>query len=126
MAKTTSQIQQERKEVSDYRNAVHQQQMAEIGIKTTGGREPVHQTEYSIVGSETPERQITQHSAPSDSVIDIGLSPFLCGFGGFLLGALVMILYFKIKIKKIKSDCDTRINEARTALDRMLKIAAKE
>lgn len=67
MAKTASQIVAERKEVSDYRNAVHEKQMAEVGAKAAARTAAVlnaagHQTttnpktyEVSIVGTTTPK-----------------------------------------------------------------------
>ena len=50
----------------------------------------------------------------------------LWGAAGFIIGAMSIALFFKIKINCIKADCETRVSEARAALDRMLKIASKE
>jgi ZIP family zinc transporter len=44
---------------------------------------------------------------------------------GFILGAVLVAVYFKLKIKRIQKDCETRISEARTTLDRVLEIATK-
>lgn len=48
MAKTSSQIAAERKLVSDYRKAVHQQQMAEVGAKNAARTKAVYEKAASI------------------------------------------------------------------------------
>ena len=62
----------------------------------------------------------------SSNYDDIASSPVVLLSGGFFLGVIVTAVFFNVKIKKIKKNCDTRLNEARSALDRMLKIAAKD
>ena len=44
---------------------------------------------------------------------------------GFILGALVAFIVFKRKLRAIKAEYEVRIDEARTSIDRMLKIASK-
>lgn len=60
------------------------------------------------------------------TVSEIDNTSLVFGFTGFILGALFMLLFCKLKIKRIQKDCETRVNEVRAALDRMLKITAKE
>lgn len=50
----------------------------------------------------------------------------ICGTIGFLLGILVAFLYFRIRIKKIKAECEARINEARASLDKMISMITKK
>ena len=137
MAKTTSQIIAENKErnekiqqVVDYSKSVDEA-MQEIrnnrneaeqirqeaiaagtwGTKKSSSDETIHET--AIVSGPMPDNAFT-------------VSSIAYGVGGFFLGALVMFLFFKIKIKRIQKECETRINEARASLDRMLIIASRE
>ena len=45
---------------------------------------------------------------------------------GFLLGFLVAFIFFRQKFKAVKAEYEVRIDEARTSIDRMLKIAAQQ
>lgn len=45
---------------------------------------------------------------------------------GFLIGVLVAFIFFRMKIKQIRNECDTKVNEARATLDRMLLFATKK
>lgn len=63
--------------------------------------------------AETPA---TVSSLPVDNII--------CSAVGFVVGAVAVTIYFRMKMNQLKRDCETRVNEARTALDRMLKIAS--
>ena len=45
---------------------------------------------------------------------------------GFAMGALVVFVWSKFKIKRIQAECNAKISEARTTLDRMIAVMAKE
>ena len=53
-------------------------------------------------------------------------SGFLYAAGGFLFGVVITALIFGARLKKVKAEYSTRLDEARAALDRMLKVAAKD
>lgn len=126
MAKTTSQIISENRikraeeaVIDASRNAIHQQQMAEVGEMNADRTQAVLDgtSEKLVKNIETTETL---------SFPDVVSSPLVHGIGSFFLGALIVFVYFKIKIKRIKADYEIRINEARSSLDRMLKIATKD
>lgn len=129
MAKTTSEIiaenqikQKEIEAVTASRDAIHQKQMAEIGEQSAA------RTQAVLDGTSDKLVKNSESTAMTSTVSYAAIvkSPLIVGLGGFFLGALVMCVYFKIKMKRVKADYETRINEARSALDRMLKIASKE
>lgn len=114
MAKTTSQIIAENKikraeaaAIAASRDEIHQQQMAELEAKRKE--------------KETEETAALQ--LQSQAYIEIGL---IGGGFGFILGALVMALFFKRKIKNLKKNYETRLDEARASLDRMIVVASKK
>ena len=77
------------------------------------------ETEIVETSSVSVKEEVTEiFSLPADNLI--------CGTVGFVTGSVIITIYFKTKMKQLKIDCETRVNEARAALDRMLKIASKE
>lgn len=89
------------------------------GISITG--EPINTAtpnhgDYETVSQATEALPLSEFDS----------TPLLFGAGGFALGALVAVLACRIKIKKIKAECETRVSEARDSLDRMISIMAKE
>lgn len=120
MAKTTSEIQAENKqrnddiqEVIDTRNAINQKQLEGISEESAAKTQAILDQAYSSKNTE---------SEP----ITFNYSQFAFCIIGMIIGLLVASVFFKIKIKKIKQECETRVNEARAALDRMLVIASKD
>lgn len=83
--------------------------------------------------------QATESSVPiqPDMPVTHLTSMLACSIGSFILGIIVMYLFSKLHIKKIKSkhedqlkkikeECDIKVAEARAALDRMLIIASQK
>lgn len=54
------------------------------------------------------------------------VSPIFSFAGGFAIGAALIAIYFKFKIKRVKEDCDTRVAESRDTLDRMISVMSKD
>lgn len=70
------------------------------------------------VAVSVAEDPATVSSLPVDNII--------CSAVGFVVGAVAVTIYFRMKMNQLKRDCETRVNETRTALDRMLKIASRD
>lgn len=128
MAKTTSEIiaenQKKRAEtdaLSEQLNKIHDRQMAEIPDSAAKTQAVLDGTSDKLV-----KNQETISISKFEDIKDLASSPVFFLSGGFLLGVIVAAIFFSVKIKRIKKDCETRLNEARSALDRMLKIAAKD
>lgn len=60
------------------------------------------------------------------SVSSLYVDNIICGAVGFIVGVVAVTIYFKLKMSQMKRDYESRVNEARTALDRMLKIASRD
>ena len=126
MAKTTDEIIAENKarraeeaEISAARDAIHEAQMKEVGDMNAA------RTEAVLNG--TSEKLVkTQEIVSVSAYENLASSPILLVGFGFLFGAIVAIVFFNVKIKQIKKEYETRLNEARSSLDRMLKIATKD
>lgn len=125
MAKTTSEIIAENKakraeaeKISASLDAIHQRQMAEVGEKNA-------QRTEAVLNGTSDKLVKTEETVNMDSFLEISASPVICAAGGFILGCLVAFVFFRRKIKKIKYTYDTRLEEARASLDRMLVIASK-
>lgn len=95
--------------------------------------------EYVEVQGEKTIILTTESTVPAqpDTLINNQMSLFMCSIGSFILGIIVMYLFSKLHIKKIKSkhedqlkkikaECDIKVTEARAALDRMLIIASQK
>lgn len=95
--------------------------------KTKDSTEPTEtvQAEESIVP--------VQPDIPANHLTSI----LVCSTGSFVLGLIIMFVFMKLHIKKlkakheeqvrkIKTECDIKISEARAALDRMLVIASQK
>lgn len=99
--------------------AEDRQEAAEIRAKAiaagTWGK-PKETEAVETVAVPVAETPATVSSLPVDNII--------CSAVGFVVGAVAVTIYFRMKMNQLKRDCETRVNEARTALDRMLKIAS--
>lgn len=78
-----------------------------------------------VIKKETTEATEAVEVVAVEPVQESYLLPAVSGAAGFILGAVLMAVYFKLKIKRIQKDCETRISEARTTLDRVLEMATK-
>ena len=78
-----------------------------------------------VIEKETTEATEAVEVVAVEPVQESYLLPAVSGAAGFILGAVLMAVYFKLKIKRIQKDCETRISEARTTLDRVLEMATK-
>ena len=52
--------------------------------------------------------------------------PIICVGCGFLMGILVSILFFRMKIKQVRKECEAKVNEARTSLDRVVQMVVNK
>lgn len=111
MAKTTSEIVKENKE----REKIAQQIADAMKARD----------ERDANVKETTEATEAVEVVAVEPVQESYLLPAVSGGVGFILGAVLMAVYFKLKIKRIQKDCETRISEARTTLDRVLEMATK-
>lgn len=133
MAKTTSEIIaenqkrneeiQELLEEMDKYDEEHAEEFATAKEKTEA---VLNGTSDKLVKPDNIRAEDWQSIVSMPTYENIFSYPSAHGIGGFILGVLLTTVIFYIKIKKIKKDSDIRINEARSALDRMLKIASKE
>jgi hypothetical protein len=126
MAKTTSEIVKENKE----REKIAQQIADAMNARDE--RDAQHKTTDELVKENYKRLQQDQSQATEtveivavEPVQESYLLPAVSGAAGFILGAVLMAVYFKLKIKRIQKDCETRISEARTTLDRVLEMATK-
>lgn len=110
MAKTTSEIvaenmkkREEEQKIAESREKIHQQQMAEL--------EEIKKNHTTIESTAQPQYL----------PIETGL---IGGAIGFLLGFLLAALFFMRKVKSVKKDCASRIEEVRASMDRMLLITS--
>jgi hydroxylamine reductase (hybrid-cluster protein) len=78
-----------------------------------------------VIQNETTDRIEAVETVIDEPVQESYISPVTSGAVGFILGAVLMAVYFKLKIKRVQKDCETRISEARTTLDRVLEMATK-
>lgn len=78
-----------------------------------------------VIQNETTDRIEAVETVIDEPVQESYILPVASGGVGFILGAVLMAVYFKLKIKRIQKDCETRISEARTTLDRVLEMATK-
>ena len=78
-----------------------------------------------VIQKETTDTVEVVQTVIDEPVQESNISPVTSGTVGFILGAVLMAVYFKLKIKRIQKDCETRISEARTTLDRVLEMATK-
>lgn len=124
MAKKTSEIvaenmkkQQEVQVIVDAMRERDEKDAAQIAINKARTEAVLNGTSDKLVK--------TEETINMDSFLEISASPVICAAGGFILGCLVAFAFFERKIKKIKHTYDTRLEEARASLDRMLVIASK-
>lgn len=138
MAKTTSEIVKENKE----REKIAQQIADAMKARDERDADAKEATEKTSVNMLEIKKQLDEIKYPGSLVIEKEtteavevvavepvqesyLLPAVSGAAGFILGAVLVAVYFKLKIKRIQKDCETRISEARTTLDRVLEMATK-
>jgi hypothetical protein len=96
----------------DYQRAAEATALAQAK-KAAGVYDSAESAIQSVIGKQEPEP--ISYTIPA---ISAGI--------GFLIGALTTFLFFRIQIKKIRTEYNIRLTEARESLDRVLKIAARE
>ena len=53
-------------------------------------------------------------------------NPIIFAGGGFLIGMLFAVLLCSLKIKQIRKECETKVNEAKDSLDRVVKMVTEK
>lgn len=128
MAKTTSEIVAENMERLKEEQEI-EKMLQEIQEKNEDTFiEAAAKTQAVLDGTSDKLVKNTETTATTEtvSIADIASSPLLFGISGFFLGALVVFVFFKSKIQRIRKECETRVDEARAALDRMISLVSKE
>ena len=103
----------------DEREAIYERQMAEVGAKNAARTAAVLNgtSDKLVKNQETVVVELDESPAPS--------AVMYCAFG-FVFGILIASVFFFIKLKKVRKECNIRVDEARAAMDRMLKVAARD
>lgn len=126
MAKTTSEIVKENMEkqkvIDQISEAIKDRDKKDVQQKTTS---ELVKENYKRLQQERAQATEAIEVVAVEPVQEYYLLPAVSGAAGFILGAVLMAVYFKLKIKRIQKDCETRISEARTTLDRVLEMATK-
>lgn len=111
------------KELEKFKSALEAKRAEEESATTEPDKTQEATSQIVIENEIETQLDVTQPVGNMNSVYQDHL---ICGAIGFLMGVIVAFLYFRIRIKKIKVECETRVNEARASLDKMISVIAKE
>lgn len=76
----------------------------------------------------SPLENLTIEEDSTDTIIvssepeSMDYTPYITSGCGFIIGILVSLCFFRIKVKKIKQEYEAKISEARESLDRAIKM----
>lgn len=98
---------------------------ADSTLSATNDSEP--ESDFTESETESYQETVQQEAVQSVESLSGAYQDYLVGGAvGFLIGAFSVFFYFRMKIKKIKAECNTKVNEARETIDRIISVMAKE